>query len=85
MKITLTPSFELTTEHAASSYGQPVLLNRNSGEPYGPGDIIKPYPSWPFMTAQTAVQRMTFGKHFTPEQQEFVRKFAGVLGGPGLL
>ena len=30
---------KLTTEHAASSYGQPVLVWR--GEAYGPGDLLE--------------------------------------------
>jgi len=80
LKVTLKPSWELTTELAASSYGQPVLVNRGSGEAFGPGDIIRPYPSWSFMTAQCAVQRMAATKKLTAEQQDFVRKFAGVLG-----
>ncbi len=46
MKIQLTPSYELTNEHSASSYGRPVLVNRGSGEAYGPGDIVRAYPSW---------------------------------------
>jgi hypothetical protein len=36
------------------------------------------------MTAQAVVQRMAYGKHFTPEQEEFIRKFAGVLGVEGV-
>jgi hypothetical protein len=40
MKATLAPSWDLTTEHAASSYGQPVLVNRGTGEAFGPGDIL---------------------------------------------
>ena len=58
MKVTLTPSWILTTEHASSSYGQPVLVNRGSQEAFGPGDIVKPYPSWGYMLAADAVKRM---------------------------
>lgn len=29
-----------TTDHAASSYGQPVLVNDATGTAYGPGDIL---------------------------------------------
>lgn len=32
------PEAQLTTEHAASSYGQPVLVI--GGEAFGPGDIL---------------------------------------------
>jgi len=44
MKLQLTPSFTLTTEHPASSYGLPVLANQN-GDAYGPGDVAQFYPS----------------------------------------
>lgn len=30
----------LTTEHAASSYGQPVLVDDYTDQAYGPGDTI---------------------------------------------
>lgn len=51
-------TWELSTEHAACSYAQPVLVNRATGEAYGAADIVKPYPSWGFMPAAAAVQRM---------------------------
>ena len=38
MKVTL-KDFVLTTEHPASSYGQPVLIDEEN-EPYGPGDLL---------------------------------------------
>ena len=40
MKTILAPSWILTTDHSASSYGQPVLVYRATGEAYGPSDII---------------------------------------------
>ena len=33
--------FELTNEHAASSRGIPVLVDRSTGEAYGPHDILQ--------------------------------------------
>jgi len=30
----------LTTEHAASSYGQPVLVDTETGQAYGRADIL---------------------------------------------
>ena len=36
MKPTLSPSWELSTEHAASRHGQPVLVNRRA-KPSGRG------------------------------------------------
>jgi hypothetical protein len=76
IKVTLTPSFELTTEHAASSYGQPVLFNRQAGsEAYGPGDIVQCYPSWPLQPAAMAVERMAKTKTLTLDERLFVDKF----------
>ena len=40
MKIYLSQSWELSDEHSASIEGRPVLVNKKSGEAYGPGDII---------------------------------------------
>ena len=31
--------YELTTEHSASSYNIPVLVD-DDGNPYGPGDVL---------------------------------------------
>jgi hypothetical protein len=75
VKVTLKPSWELTTEHAASSYGQPVLVNRTTGEAFGPGDVLQPYPSWPYLLASQAVQRMARTKKLTYDEQTFVDKF----------
>jgi hypothetical protein len=33
--------FYLTTEHSASSYGIPVLVDRETGEAIGPADLIE--------------------------------------------
>lgn len=75
MEIQLTPSYILTNEHSASSYGQPVLVNRGSGAAYGPGDILQPYPSWGYIPATRAVERMTASCNLNEEQQAFVAKF----------
>ena len=44
MKVSLTPSFDLSDEHAAGSYETPVLVNLHTGEEYGPADILTAYP-----------------------------------------
>jgi hypothetical protein len=75
MKVTLTPSFELTDEHSFSSYGQAVLVNRATQEGYGPGDIIRPYPSWDFQPAGEAVKRMAKSGKFTHNERKFVDDF----------
>jgi hypothetical protein len=75
MKVTLLPSFELTTEHASSSYGQPVLVNRDTGEAFGPDDIVKCYSSWPHQPARRAVERMARRKKLSDDQKAFVIRF----------
>jgi hypothetical protein len=75
MKISLTPSWELTTEHSASSCGQPVLVKRASGEAFGPGDVLQPYASWGYMPANGAVARMAKTAKLTDEQRAFVNRF----------
>ena len=38
----MSEKYILTTEHAASSYGQPVLVDTETGQAYGVADIL-PY------------------------------------------
>jgi len=75
MRITLTPSYQLTDQHPASSYGQPVLVNRGSGEAFGPGDILTPYPSWGMMPARNVVRRMAKTAKLTDEERVSVAGF----------
>jgi hypothetical protein len=70
MTVQLTPSWQLTTEHAASSYGQPVLLDRGTNTVYGAADICKPYASWGFKPAALHVERMANIKRFDPDSDE---------------
>jgi hypothetical protein len=58
MRVNLAPSWDLTTDHSASSYGQPVLVNRGTNEAYGKGDILEAYPSWGYMSAAAVVERL---------------------------
>lgn len=57
MEIVLQPSWILTTEHI-TCLGQPVLVNRKTNKTYDPNDVLKPHPSWGYMTAADAVKRM---------------------------
>jgi hypothetical protein len=68
-------SWTLTADHAASSYGQPVLVNRASGRAYGPADIVECYPSWGFMPAAKAVERMADSANLGDLEREFCRRF----------
>ena len=75
MIVQLTPSWKLTDEHPASSYGQPVLVQKDNPEAYGPADIVRCYPSWTFQPASLAAERLSkLGKR-TGEELEFIRKF----------
>lgn len=76
MKVNLSGSWELSTDHAASSYGQPVLANRTTREVFGPGDILKPYPSYGFMLAADAVRRLSKTAKLDAEELALVEKFA---------
>ncbi len=75
MKIHLLTRWELTTDHAASSYGQPVLVNHDTGEAFGPGDITKCYASWPYQPASRAVERMAARCELTDEERATVERF----------
>jgi len=79
VKTLLAPSWELSTEHAASSYGQPVLVNRGTGEAFGPGDVLIPYPSWGYVTAAMAVARFAKRKRLDADGAALVEKFVGSL------
>ena len=58
MQVELTPSYILTTNHAASSYNQPVLVDRGTDEAYGPADFFEPYVSWGLKPAALHVARV---------------------------
>ena len=75
----LSGTWELSTDHAASSYGQPVLVNRTTGEAYGAADIVKPYPAWGFMPAAEAVRRLAKTAKLDADGRDLVAKFADFL------
>ena len=65
--VLLTPSWVLTTNHSASSYGQPVLVNRSTEEAYWPGDIVAP-GGRDHQPARMFVQRLA--RHLRDEAQK---------------
>ena len=75
MKIQLSPSWVLTTDHSASSYNQPVLVNRADGEAYGPGDLIQAYDSWEILPASAVVLRLAEAREWDEDEKEFVWSF----------
>jgi len=75
MECHLSPSWKLSTEHAASSYGIPVLVNCQTGEAFGPGDIVKAYPSHGFAPAADVVRRLAKTSHRDEEGAQLISRF----------
>ena len=79
MRVHLKSNYILTDAHAESSYGQPVLVNTETGETFEPMDIFEPSQSYGTMLCRAAVKKMIRGKTFTEEEQELIRKFVVLL------
>ena len=75
MKVQLTPSWQLSDEHAASSDGQPVLVNRVTGDVYGPMDVVQLYSSHEMTLAKIAVGRLVAISTLTDEERQVVKRF----------
>ncbi len=71
MDAQLSPSLKLTTEHAASSYGKPVLVRSDSGDAFGPADLINVY-HWGPQPAANVVVRLV--KH-KPDAVDAAKRF----------
>jgi len=83
--------FDITTDHAASSYGQPVLVDSTTGDVFGPDDDINPqgYIFGPetardflsdAMIGQIATMREAIAKHhgkqwLSDEEINMIEKF----------
>jgi len=79
MKATLSPSWELSTDHAASRHGQPVLVNRDTGEAFRPGDKVKLSPSQGYAKAVHAVARLAETAKLNVDGDALVARFVGSL------
>jgi hypothetical protein len=77
MRVTLSPSWELSTEHAASQRDQPVLVKRSTKEAFRPRDMVRVYPAWGFLPAAQAVARLATLTRLDPEAQALVTRFVG--------
>ena len=75
MKAELSPPWQLTTEHAASSYVHPVLVNGDTGDVYGPRDMVQLYPSHEPTPAKIAVKRLAETLQLTSKEQALVDWF----------
>jgi len=72
-------SWELSTEHAASSHGHPVLVCRVTGEACGPRDVVECYPSWGYLPAGRAVARLARMRDLSAAECSLVEIFVGAL------
>lgn len=76
MTVNLSPTWRLSTDHAAPSSGRPVLVNRTTGEAFGPGDIVRrPYPSCGFMSAGEVVRHLAKKAKLDDEGRDLVARF----------
>jgi len=77
MQATLSPHWELSTDDAASRHGQPVLVNRITGETFGPGDKVKMDPSQGYARAADVVARLGKTKHLGVDAATLIARFVG--------
>lgn len=57
MELEIMPGYALTTDHSASSYGLPVLVKKDTGEAFGPNDILQWFPSWQLEPVKKSLRR----------------------------
>ena len=79
MKALLSPSWELSTEHPASRHDQPVLVNRSTGEAFGPGEVFTLSPTHGDTLAADGVRRLAKTAHLTVKGRALVARFVGSL------
>jgi len=77
MGVRLGDQWMLTTEHPASSYGQPVLIDED-GEPVGPGDMVSG-GSGVVMLAADLVSRLAQHADLDADGRAMVARFCGLL------
>lgn len=73
MEVKLSAKFILTDQRPESSYGRPVLVDLESGQAYGPGDMIKTHNG--LRTGTAVVTLLINDKKFNDEQMEFIKRF----------
>jgi len=75
MTAQLSPSWIITTEHAKSHDGYGVLVNRQTGEAFGPDDTLQAYASLGPQTAAKVVERLARGARLGEKERELVARF----------
>jgi len=73
MRVTLTPSYYLTDELGDS----PRLVQRQSGQDYGPDDIVQLYQSWDLEPARQSVRRAAAVAPLQARDLSLVSAFVG--------
>ncbi len=79
MNATLTPGWELTTEHAAASDARPVLVDRTTGEAVGPADLVRLHERKGLIPAALAVRRLAVAAQLDTAEWALVARFVGSL------
>ncbi len=79
MTAILNEDWELSTDDPASRGGQPVLVNRTTGQAFGPRDKIKVYPSHHLEKAANAVARIAEKAKLNLDGETLVVRFVGSI------
>jgi hypothetical protein len=82
MQVKLTATYFLTTDHAKSRFGQPVLINRTTGQAFLPSDAFIAYESWGKMPAAQVVNKMASWRDFSEEELTLIELFSGIQRQP---
>ena len=79
MNATLSPSWELTDDRAASRDGQPILVDRTTGEAFGPGDLVRLHERQGRIPAALAARRLAVAAELDTAEWGLVARFVGSL------
>ena len=75
MTVPLSPTWILSDAHATASFGQPVLINCETGEAYEPRDLVKLYPSHEPIIAKLAVMHLVRTLNLSAAERQAVSRF----------
>ena len=78
MRVALTPTWGLSTEHAKCVHGEPVLVHRDTAIAYRPGETLEAYPYWGVRSAADVVAQLAKMVRLDVEARRLVDRFMGV-------
>ena len=78
-RLRLSDQWILTTEHPASSHGEPMLVYSQDGVAYKWGDIVSRTPNDGYLSATDLVDNLLWGPGLSETELELVRRFHLVL------